>query len=219
MANMRKVRGLLVVVAAVSIAACDMEGIRGSGHIVTEPRTVSGFTSVDLGGSGQLLIDQSGAESLTISADDNLLSYLTSDVRGGVLTLGTRAGTNISPTTRIVYKLSAKSLDGISVSGSGAVVATGVAAERLKVSVSGSGTLDVSGTAGKQDIRISGSGDYRAQNLSGKSATISISGSGDAVVNVSDKLDAGISGSGEVEYIGSPVVTQNISGAGRIRRR
>ena len=214
-----KVRCLIVMAAAASIAACGMEGIRGSGHVVTESRTVSGFSRVDLGGSGQLVIDQSGTDSLTISADENLLPYLTSDVSGGLLTLDTRSGTNISPTTRVVYTLSARHLDGISVSGSGAVVATGIATERLNVSVSGSGTLDVSGTADRQDVRISGSGDYRAQNLTGKSAVISISGSGDAVLNVSDKLDAGISGSGEVEYVGSPVVTQNVSGSGRIRRR
>jgi hypothetical protein len=40
-----------------------------------------------LEGSGELQIEQTGKESLTISADDNLLQYLTSDVSGGRLKL------------------------------------------------------------------------------------------------------------------------------------
>jgi hypothetical protein len=39
------------------------------------------------------------------------------------------------------------------------------------------------------------------------------------VVNARKKLNASISGAGMVEYLGDPVVTQSISGAGRVKRR
>ena len=210
---------LSLLMAGACVAGCDMAGVPGSGNIVSEARSVSGFTSIDLSGAGEVIVDRNGTESLTVSADDNLLPYVTNDVRGGVLTLGTKDGTYVNPSKRIVYKVSAKDLDGIGVSGSGSVEATGIKSARLQVKVSGAGQLRISGSADQQDIEISGSGDYRAPDLASKVATVSISGSGDAVLSVSDRLDANISGSGSVEYAGGASVTQHISGSGSIRKR
>jgi putative autotransporter adhesin-like protein len=216
---MRNDACLSLLMVGVCVAGCDIAGVPGSGNVVSETRPVSGFSSVDLSGAGEVIVDRNGTESLTVSADDNLLPYLTTDVRGGVLTLGTKPGTNVNPSKRIVYKLTAKDLDGLSVSGSGSVEATGIKSARLLVDVSGAGQLHVSGSADQQDIAISGSGDYRAPDLDSKVATISISGSGNAALTVSDKLDANISGSGSVEYTGGAIVTQHISGSGSIRKR
>src|SRR5690349_18517826 len=46
---------------------------RGSGHVVSETREVSGFDSVSLAYPAQVLIKQGNAESLKIEAEDNLL--------------------------------------------------------------------------------------------------------------------------------------------------
>jgi hypothetical protein len=45
-----------------------------------ESRQVSGFTKIELSGSGELKIEQTGTESLTISAEDNVLPKITSEV-------------------------------------------------------------------------------------------------------------------------------------------
>jgi hypothetical protein len=70
-------------------------------NVFTETRSVRGFNTVTLEGSGQLVLEQAGTESLTITADDNLLPYLTSDVSDGHLTLGTKPGTNIDSSTPV----------------------------------------------------------------------------------------------------------------------
>jgi hypothetical protein len=48
---------------------------------------------------------------------------------------------------------------------------------------------------------------------------VSVSGAGRVVVQVEKTLKIGLSGAGAVEYIGNPKVTQQIRGAGRVKRR
>src|SRR5262249_20698204 len=48
-------------------------GSTGAGGVRTESRQVSGFTAVELQGFGDLTIEQTGAESLTIEAEDDIL--------------------------------------------------------------------------------------------------------------------------------------------------
>src|SRR5262245_33803264 len=109
-------RGIRLIGAAAfvwMVAGCNFDinfnnGIQGSGKRVSEPRNVSGFREVVLKGSGNLNIEVTGTESLTIEADDNLLPYLTSDVSGNRLTLGTKDNTNVSPSKEITYTLTVK---------------------------------------------------------------------------------------------------------------
>jgi hypothetical protein len=64
----------------------------------------TGFTKVELSGTGELRIEKTGTESLTISAEDNILPRLTSKVSGDTLILGTKP-TTIVTTKPITYSL------------------------------------------------------------------------------------------------------------------
>src|SRR5215813_5905912 len=139
---------LLALVAT----ACSMGGVRGSGNVVEESREVRGFSSVQLEGAGDLIIDQTGENSLKIRADDNLLPLLTSEVRGSELVLGTKRFTSINPSKKVVYNITVKSLDGISIAGSGNATARGINTDRLKVSVAGEGKITAEGEAARQEI-------------------------------------------------------------------
>jgi hypothetical protein len=110
-------------------------------------------------------------------------------------------------------------LEGVSVSGSGNVVAEGVDSPELSVDISGSGRVSPAGATDELSVATSGSGQYCGDYLVVAAATVEVSGSGTAVVNAADTLDFDISGSGRVEYIGSPTVTESISGSGDISRR
>ena len=216
---MGRIQILLAVVATVLSAGCGGQSVRGSGNVITEPRTVSGFKEVSLRGGGRLTVDQNGTESLTITADENLLPYLTSEVSGNHLILGTREHANLSPSKDIVYKLTVKDLNRLEVAGDGSADARGIHTERLTVVVAGSGSLSAAGNADEQEIMIAGSGDYRGADVRSKAVKINIMGSGNADLNASDKLDATIMGSGDIKYTGSPIVSQNILGSGSVQKR
>jgi hypothetical protein len=208
---------LALMIILLSVTACSIT--KGSGQVTTETRQVAGFTKVELSGTGELTIQKTGTESLTISAEDNMLPLLTSEVSGDTLVLGTKPNAEIVPSKPITYSLTVKDLTGLSVSGSGSVRASDLATNSLSTKISGSGTITPSGTVGAQDLDISGSGGYRAEQLTSKSVKARISGSGNASVLVSDTLDVTISGSGTLTYSGDPKVTQEISGSGKVIKK
>jgi Putative auto-transporter adhesin, head GIN domain len=209
--RLRVVLALLAV--GLLVTACLVT--RGSGQLATESRPVSGFTKVELSGTGELTIEKTGTDSLTISAEDNILPRLSSEVSG----VGTKPNTSIVPTKPITYSLTVKDLTGLGVSGSASVRVSNLTTTSLTTKISGSGTITANGTANDQDLEISGSGRYLADRLTSKTANVRISGSGTASVLVSDMLDVKISGSGSLTYSGNPQVKQEISGSGKLIKK
>jgi hypothetical protein len=208
-----------VALLAVLLVAAACSVTKGSGKVVSQTRKVTGFTKVELSGSGELTIEKTGMESLTISAEDNLLPQLTSEVSGDTLTLGTKPNTTVVPTKPITYSLTVKDLNGIAVSGSGSVRVSNLTTNSLTTQISGSGTISASGTVNNQAVDISGSGRYQAEQLTSKTAKVQISGSGHASVLATDLLDVKISGSGTLTYGGNPQITQEISGSGKLIKK
>ncbi len=211
----------------------------GSGNVVSEQRDVGDFDEITLSGVGRLHITQTGSESLTIEAEDNILPLLTSEVHGRRLVLGTEPGSHFSPKKPIRFTLTVKDLSAVRLSGAGNIVipalgtpslqleisgagnmtVTGLAADSLEVTLSGAGSLTCAGEARDQETRISGAGSYHGEDLASMTARVVISGTGSAHVRVSEQLDARISGVGSIVYSGSPTVRKSVSGVGRISQR
>ncbi len=209
---------MITVVTTSCVIRLDGATIEGSGNVITETRDVSGFNEIDLSGNARVDIEVTGTESLTIEAEDNIMPELETVVRGGRLELGTKS--NLEPTRVIVYTITAASLDGLTLSGSGAVDATGVDTTDFTTDISGSGSVSVDGAvSGRLSLSISGSGVFDGEALIAVDGRVDVSGSGRAVVNVTDNLFIDLSGSGAIEYIGSPAVESDNSGSGVITQR
>jgi hypothetical protein len=210
--------------------------VTGSGTITTEARPISGFDKIDLQAGGAAEIIVGDTEGIEIHADDNLLPYLETDTRGGVLVIRVQRGVEIKPSETVQYRILVKTLEGIAISGAGEARLDGLQGEhlalgaaglgsftlhnleigRLEVEISGSGSAAVEGTADDLDLRISGSGSLEAGDLQARMADVRISGAGQALVWTLEQLTARISGSGRVSYYGSPDVNKEISGAGSV---
>ena len=220
----------------VDVAAADIT--IGSGHVVSETRSVSGFHGVKLTGSGDVIITQGDTEGIVVEAEDNILPLLETAVKGdGILYLGLkdRSG-GIRLTKGVVYRLAVKNLDQLVLEGSGSFRAASLTADRLRLELPGSGeiTLDrlkagavaaqidgsgnigLSGEARSQTVRIDGSGDYKAKDFKTDTASVQIDGSGDARVWANETLKVEINGSGEVGYAGRPKLTQSVNGSGKV---
>ncbi|HZA73306.1 MAG TPA: head GIN domain-containing protein [Propionibacteriaceae bacterium] len=199
------------------LSGCGVVG--GSGEVQTETRQVSGFTAIDLAGSGEVTLEQGDSETLTIEADDNVLPRLTSEVSDSTLKLDKKRGITLGTNSPIRYRVTLKDLTGLNVSGSGSIKAERLTLQTLRVDISGSGTVDLSGSAVEQDIEVSGSGRYEAADLPSQKVTAEISGSGEIAVAVSGELKVDISGSGTVTYSGDPNVQQSVSGSGKVIKK
>jgi hypothetical protein len=191
----------------------------GSSNVTSESRNVSGFEEVEFEGVGYLFIRQTGSESLTVEAEEDILSKIRTEVDNDRLIIGPKPNTDLHTTKPINYTLNVKDLHALKLSGSGDMDAQGISTDKLAITISGAGAIKTSGRADSQDIDIGGVGNYQAEDLESKEVKITVEGAGSAVVNVSDKLDAKVSGSGSVEYIGDPTVDQDVSGVGRVSKR
>lgn len=189
-----------------------------TGGVTSEARDVSGFNEVELKGVGNLSLEQTGSESLTVEAEEDVLPKIRTEVENKRLIISPERNTSINTTKPINYKLTVKDLNTLEVSGSGNVEAEDINTDELAVTIGGAGDVEIRGSADSQEVEISGSGEYKAGDLESKEATIDVRGSGLATVNVSDELEAEVSGSGSVEYIGDPMVQQEVSGAGEVRK-
>ena len=187
-------------------------------NVTSEARDVSGFNEVELKGVGNLSIEQTGSESLTVEAEEDVLPKIRTEVENKRLIISPERNTSINTNKPINYKLTVKDLNTLEVSGSGNVEAEDINTDELAVTIGGAGDVEIRGSADSQEVEISGSGEYRAGDLESKEATLDVGGSGLATVNVSDELEAKVSGSGSVEYIGDPMVQQEVSGAGEVRK-
>jgi Putative auto-transporter adhesin, head GIN domain len=213
---------VLLLCGALAIAAtgCALQSvIRGDGHVVSESRSVSGFHALSLSGTGLLRLRQTGTESLMLEAESNILPNIETRSDDGRLILGPKPGTRLESTLPIVYMLTVKSVDGLTVSGSGSTDAIDLDNDTLEVILSGSGIVTTAGTVRRQDIKVSGSASYRAEALRSQDVAITVSGAGGGVVHAVRTLDAQVSGSGSVEYVGAPLLTKQISGSSSIRQR
>jgi hypothetical protein len=209
----------------------------GSGNVVNETRSVDGFSSIDLRGSGALILFQGPQQPLRIEAEDNILKALTTRVESGKLIIGSDAC--ISATKPIRIYATAKDIRSLEVSGSGTITGENMInadspdlklsgsggmdlnlkAKTLRTEIPGSGTILLRGAADDQVAGISGSGKIAGYELATKRSEITISGSGVVEANVTDEIDARISGSGTVYYRGHPErISEDISGSGVVRR-
>ncbi len=211
------------------------ETVNGSGVTAEETREVSGFDKISFETFGTLEIIQGDVESLVITAEDNLLPYLTTNVNGDTLVIGVERGTGLDTNMPIRYVLTVKNLEEIKLSGAGEVSTSslqteqlvlrtsgagtynikGLTTEKLDVAISGAGSVNVAGTATQLSLQISGAGSFNGQDLQTADTEVNISGLGKGTVWVTDSLDVKISGAGSVSYYGEPSnLTKNISGAG-----
>jgi hypothetical protein len=211
----------LCLAALGMFTACSLnwDGIRGSGIIKTESREVTTFSSIAFKSVGKLKIQQTGKESLTIIAEDNILPILESRVSGQTLYINNINSSSIDPTQPIEFLVEIKSLERLDVNGVGSIEVKDLQGKRLSVSLDGVGSVTITGNVDVLDLDISGVGSFDGKDLKTKQATVRNKGVGSAVVNVSEELNATVLGIGSIEYIGSPQVRESVKGMGAIKKR
>ena len=194
--------------------------IEGSGVMKTEVRPVEPFTSIVLTDveSSLLIIERTDEESLTITAEENLLPMFISTVKDGVLYL-TFAKGNSFHGKRPTYKVTVKDLRHIHVQGGVAIEASKLESEKLSILVEGAAGGNLSGRVDDLTIEIKGAGLLSAGELKAKRAKVSVQGAGQVTVNASDELDAEVLGTGIIWYIGAPKLKSKVDGLGWIKRK
>ncbi|MDH3403019.1 MAG: DUF2807 domain-containing protein [Acidobacteriota bacterium] len=201
----------VVIPTALPITAPDDEG-----PVVTVSQDVQGFHAVSLVGVGTVFIRHGGAESLTITAGELMIPYLSARVSGGTLILESDLPNGIQSTETIIFTVTVRDLDRVELAGVGAIDVEGIDAPAFLASLSGAGSIRAAGRVDRQEVLVSGTGSYAGEDLASRTTNVHITGINTAVVRVSERLEGFVAGLCVLEYYGDPVVA--ITGNGTVRR-
>ena len=220
----------------VFLTSCFGVQVIGSGKVISEERQVSGISSISIGSSMNLFIEQTGSESVRIEADDNIIPYVSTQKIGGELKIQLKSVSfgNINP---INCYVTVKDLSKIKVSSSATAKCDDLKTENLSIemassskgdltlyvtklnlNIGSSADLTLSGETVSQDIKLGSSGRLEAYNLVSKDCKIVAQSSGNANINVSEKLDAQVSSSAHINYKGDPEINSKISSSGSLNK-
>ncbi|MEA3438887.1 MAG: head GIN domain-containing protein [Chloroflexota bacterium] len=217
---------LVTLACSISLPGVDFgsESVRGSGDVSEEERLVGGITSVSVANQGDLYIELGEQEKLVIEAEDNLLEYIESDVRGGELVLETSSEVNIRNTKPIRYYLTVKVLEEIAVYSSGDIDAPEFEVDSFTIDVNSSGDVKVDGLdVTELRINISSSGEVTVGELVADQLDVTISSSGNLTIREGglEEQDISIRSSGDYDArnVQSQRATVRISSSGDVTIR
>lgn len=212
--------------------------VEGSGNVVTETRSVAAFSQIEVAGSIDVVFTRAEKQKVTVHAEDNIAPLIETRVKDGVLTIGLRQNSAISPRRDLEVRVEAKALEAVTMQGSGDLRADHIEAPIFRVTLQGSGDVAIkrlqagsvaissagsgefraAGRADQLGVVIAGSGDVLVDELESKDVAVRASGSGDARVHATQTLQISIAGSGDVSYRGNPRVTKSVAGSGDVNR-
>lgn len=179
----------------------------GSGDIVDQTIDVSNFNRVTLEGFGDVYVEQGQTESLSVQADDNIIPLLDTRVEAGELTLGVKRGVDVNPSQSVIYHLTVKDLNGLTIAGSGDFYVEPVNSSTLAISIPGSGDISIEELiADDLSMDLDGSGSVTLESVDVKTVDTSIRGSGDVKLEgTADTQEVRVDGSGN--YLGGNLET------------
>ena len=172
-------------------------GIKGSGVLKTEERTVAGFSEIDVSGVAKLAWEAQEEPSLEVTVEDNLLPLLVTEVTGDTLKIFFKG--NVSPTKDVVVKVASPSLNALRGSGATQSTLSGVKSDNFKLGLSGSGQCTISGLAKALSVECSGASNLKADELVAGSTSVRMSGSSSAKVQAKELRSVHTEGASNVK--------------------
>ena len=211
--------------------------VKGNGNITTKTHTTSDYHKVNVVGSMDVILEKGTEGSIRVTTDENIHEYVTIESNKGVLKIKIKNYVNIKSKKSIHITVPFKSLDNVSLDGSGSVLTndqiksdqfeakvTGsgemnldIDVNTIEAKVTGSGDLKIIGAATDLKINVTGSGDFDGGSLISQNVDANVSGSGNALVVAKSSIKARVTGSGDIKYLGNPSTSDNkVSGSGDI---
>ncbi|MCL1934355.1 MAG: DUF2807 domain-containing protein [Candidatus Azobacteroides sp.] len=139
----------------------------------TETRSVSGFTGIDASSAFDITVTKGGTESLSIEADDEIMPYVRSEVKNGVLNLYLDNRDNFNRNMKNIKILKAsivmKNLDKVALSGACKLTADDLfTPDKFKSDCSGASKMSINVNTGQLSIEASGASKIQIKaNVSG----------------------------------------------------
>ena len=192
--------------------------ITGSGRFISETRPVTAFATIAVSGAIRVQVEHGDAESLTITAEDNILELVESVIAGDRLTLGFRPGAGSVQNHGVDVHIGVRGVRGIDASGASRVDVSGLHGGDLRITLTGASQFTGTGAVDRLDADLSGASRMTAPALAARVASVTLSGASTALLRVLESLIGSASGASLLEFLGDPFVEVQTSGASLVRR-
>jgi hypothetical protein len=181
--------------------------------VTTQTTALNHFNALKLDGIGEVTIQQTGQESITITTDDNYQDNVSFSVQNQTLEVATH---NIVNPTELKLTISCSELSSLHVTGLTEVSLAGLEAERITVDLLEGGSILAEGKVGELILNVEGTSSFQGANLTVREASVAASDVSETVLEVTGSLDAATRDLATVIYFGSPSVTANTEAGGSV---
>jgi hypothetical protein len=226
-----------VIVSLVTLSSCRFNCKHGSGKLITETRNIRSFLRLDVSGGYKVVVKQDSSDKLTITADDNLMQYVKTDVVGDKLKIS--SSRSICTSGQYIVYVSVKNLTEVEISGATSLFSDGkLTVKDIEIRTSGATKINLNlnadnvstVTSGLTDIYLEGQAQSHKVETSGSSTLnafdfvvnkyrIESSGLSHCKINVLNDLDINSSGMSDVQYRGNPAnINNNKSGMSSLKQ-
>ncbi|MES2809222.1 MAG: head GIN domain-containing protein [Bacteroidota bacterium] len=215
-------------VAMLMFTSCKMACEKGSGNVATDNRTVTDFKKLEISGAYKIVLKQDSSLSVAVTADDNLLKFIKTEVNGDRLRVSTDKK-NICSSGVMTVTIGVRHLEALKASGAVNVATSGkLVAKNFDFDLSGASNINMDldaadvhtdgsgvtemtlrGQASNHFINLSGGGKIHAFDFITGNYDISISGAGQCDINVLRELTVNSSGASSINYKGNPTTINN----------
>lgn len=227
----------LFSILSIAILLSSCSSITGSGHIVTDKRQAGSFTGITSSGGIEVEITQGSSPSISVEADDNLISHIETRVEGSVLKISLKGIHNVrnahmkvyvtAPVINMLHASSGSSMEVKNVLTSGGKLSLNASsagsihahldAPEVEANASSAGSLTLKGKTKTYSATSSSGASIKSPDLLSENTEASASSGGNAHVHASVNLFAHASSGGSVVYNGAGAVHSSVSSGGDVK--
>jgi hypothetical protein len=218
----------VILFVLISLYSC----VNGKGDIVTETIGISGFTKIEHGTKGDVILVKDDNQFVEIIGQQNIIDILKLEVDGGKLKIKTKGGKSIGKYDQLTFYVHAPFIEEVKVSSAGTVTGgegitgdnfSGVVssngkleindldAEFVEAVVSGSGRLTLRGTATNAEFGVGSSGAIAGFELAVANNKVELRGNGIIETTTNSTLEVRLLGNGAIYYKGNPTISTPVN--------
>ena len=229
---------LIVLLLTLSLISCNgnlnlIDGIDGSGNVVTEKRNIeTPFTKIQASTGVEVILEQGSPSEVEVEVDDNLMKYIVTRVENGTLIV--KIDGNINTMESAIVRVKTKTIEGLESSSgasiktinklsgtslalktsSGSTIQADLEYEKVSCESTSGSEIKVSGKALTLDTKSSSGSEINAKELASNEITAQSTSGSSTTVNPIVLLNAKASSGSSIDYVKEPkkVVKEETSG-------
>ncbi len=229
---------LIVLLLTLSLTSCNgnlnlIDGIDGSGNVVTEKRNIeTPFTKIQASTGVEVILEQGSPSEVEVEVDDNLMKYIVTRVENGTLIV--KIDGNINTMESAIVRVKTKTIEGLESSSgasiktinkfsgtsvalktsSGSTIQADLEYEKVSCESTSGSEIKVSGKALTLDTKSSSGSEINAKVLASNEITAQSTSGSSTTVNPIVLLIAKASSWSSIDYAKEPkkVVKEETSG-------